>query len=462
MISFIKILHLKTKTISLFFLFTIMLVFTFGCIKRPIESQKTPSYTINTPGFTTSPTILPTEKPELTYTDITLLSSGDIMYHGPQLKSAYVSSTGKYNFMDNFNHMKSIVSAADYAVVNFETTTANQNNYTSYPSFNSPLEVYDSIKDAGYDLLLFANNHCYDNKKSGFMATLNQFKNYGFEYIGARASLDEKTYMVKDINGVKLGLMNYADTLTQKNGQYYSINGITINDGCEDYMDIYMRGEYDKLYQEVADKISDMKAQGADIIIMYIHWGDEYKLEPVTSQTTVAQKLCDLGVDVIIGGHPHVIEPMEILTSQTNPDHSTICFYSLGNYISNQNRLSFQDLDPKIRPYTENGLTVTLTIRKYNTGDVFVKSIEYTPTWVHRYYCNDGYYDYNVLPLRQAIASPESYGLYKSDFGLSHATSALALTDPVFEKKVLSYNTSIADEIAAFSQYYDDNLKSAS
>ena len=92
---------------------------------------------------------------------------------------------GKYDFSDNFKYMKPIVSAADYAVVNFETTTANQTNYTSYPTFNSPLAVLDTIKDTGYDMLLFANNHCYDYKKPGFLATLAQFKNYGFEYIGA-------------------------------------------------------------------------------------------------------------------------------------------------------------------------------------------------------------------------------------------------------------------------------------
>lgn len=452
---------LKTNSfrlLSLLILLVTVVSFTVSCERDNSDpAQKTPSYIFNTPSIPSES--IPPQKQELTYTDITLLNAGDIMYHMPQVKSAYNSSTGKYDFSDNFQYMKSIVSAADYAVANFETTTANQNKYESYPSFNSPLETLTSIKDAGYDMLLFANNHCYDKKKDGFVATLNQFKNFGFEYIGGKLSEEEKSYMVKDVNGVKLGMMNYADTLTSKNGQYYTINGITINDGCDKLMDIYMRDEYEKLYSEVSERIADMKAQGADIIIMYIHWGDEYKLQPVSSQTTVAQKLCDLGVDVIIGGHPHVIEPMEILTSKTNPEHSTICFYSLGNYISNQNRLSFETLAQSIRPYTENGLTVTLTIRKYSTGDVFVKSIDYTPTWVHRYYCSDGYYNYNVVPLRQAIANPESYGLYNSSFGMSHATAALGLTDPVFEQAVMSYNTTMADEITVFSQAYDANLQ---
>lgn len=455
-----KILHNNNKhniqIIALTLTFVLATIFAVSCTPPTDTSENTPSYIFNTPGSFENPTAT-AGKEELSYTDITLLNAGDIMYHNTQLKSAYNSSTGKYDFSNDFKYMQPIVSAADYAVVNFETTTANQNKYEAYPTFNSPLETLTSIKETGYDMLLFANNHCYDNKKAGFLATLNQFKNYGFEYIGAKTSEEDKSYVVKDINGIKLGMMNYTDTITQPTSKYYTINGISINDGCDKLMDIYVRNQYDKLYNEVALRISDMKAQGADLIIMYIHWGDEYQLEPVSSQKIVAQKLCDLGVDVIIGGHPHVIEPMEMLTSKTDPNHSTICFYSLGNYISNQNRLSFQDLAQSIRPYTENGLTVTLTIRKYNTGDVFVKSIEYTPTWVHRYSRGNGYYNYNVVPLRQALEAPSSYGLDNSSFGISHATAALAMTDPVFEKAVMSYNSAMADTIAVFSQSYDEN-----
>lgn len=452
----------KSKTLIISYILILCIVLT-ACSaggSTDVSSNVTGNYVINTPSYT-FPESTPTNKPidELTYTDISVLCAGDIMYHMPQVRSAYNSTTGKYDFSDNFKYMKPIVSKADYAIVNFETTLARQSDYTSYPVFNSPLECLDSIKDTGFDMLLYANNHCYDYKKSGFLATLNHFKNYGFDYIGAKTSPEEKSYIVKDINGIKLGLLNFADTITQPNGQYYTINGITINDGCEQLMDIYVRNQEDALYSEVQKRIADMRSQGAELIIMFIHWGDEYKLEPVSSQTKVAQKLCNLGVDVIIGSHPHVIEPMEILRSQTNPEHSTICFYSLGNYISNQNRLSFQDLAQSVRPYTENGLTVTLNIRKYNTGDIFVNKIEYTPTWVHRYPASDGYYDYNVIPLVNAIASPNEYGLNLSDFGVNHANAALNMTDPVFATVVNSFNSKMEETINAFSQAYYDGGK---
>lgn len=442
---------MKNKNKILSILLVLVLLFVSACDFNDNSSSPSdkPSYNLSTPGASSGDDSTDEIK-ELTYTDITLLTSGDIMYHNTQLKSAK-NSDGTYDFTDNFKYMKDIVSSADLAVVNYETTTANQKDYTAYPVFNSPLESLAVTKDTGYDLLLFANNHCYDYRKDGFLATLNQFENYGFEYIGGKKTADAKSYMVKDVKGVKLGLMNFTDTITPPTSNYYTINGNAISDGCEELMDIYVRGEYDKLYSEVSNRIEDMKNQGADIIIMYIHWGDEYLLDPVSSQTEVAQKLCDLGVDVIIGGHPHVIEPMEILKSKTDPEHTTLCFYSLGNFISNQNRLSFADLAQSIRPYTENGLTVTLTIRKYNTGDVYVKSIDYTPTWVHRYSKGNGKYNYNVVPLNLALNNPSEYGLYNSDFGMSHAEAAFKMTNDVFSVPVTDYNTNMANEIAVFS-----------
>ena len=442
------------ERISLLILALVISVTCISCTVHPAGDppENTGSLIVNTPGGGTN------AAEPLTYTDITLLSAGDIMYHMPQVNAAYRS--GSYDFSDNFQYVKGIISAADYAVVNFETTLANQTEYTSFPCFNSPLASLDSIKDAGFDMLLFANNHCYDYKKPGFLATLGHFQEYGFEYIGAKTDASAKSYMVKDVKGVKLGLLNYTDTITQPSGQYYTINGSTINDGCEELMDIYVRGQEEKMYTEVAERITELKANGAELIILYIHWGDEYQLKPIEGQKRVAQKLCDLGVDVILGSHPHVVEPMEMLTSQTDPSHSTLCVYSLGNYISNQNRLSFKDLAQDIRPYTENGLMVTLTIRKYSTGDVYVKSMEYTPTWVHRYEAS-GRMNYNVVPLPQAYMDPDAYGLKNSDFGVSHATTAFQLTNDVYSTPVAAFNTKMADAIAAFSQSYSGNSQGA-
>lgn len=122
------------------------------------------------------------------------------MYHMTQLNSAYNSDTGTYDFSQNFKYVKNIISAADYAVVNFETTLSNQDKYSAFPEFQLSALRPGQHKDAGFDMLLFANNHCYDFKKQGFLATLGHFQEYGFEYI-EQNGVSEKSYMVKDIKG---------------------------------------------------------------------------------------------------------------------------------------------------------------------------------------------------------------------------------------------------------------------
>ena len=232
---------MKNKNKILSILLVLVLLFVSACDFNDNSSSPSdkPSYNLSTPGASSGEDNTDEIK-ELTYTDITLLTSGDIMYHNTQLKSSK-NSDGTYDFTDNFKYMKDIVSSADLAVVNYETTTANQKDYTAYPVFNSPLESLAVTKDTGYDLLLFANNHCYDYRKDGFLATLNQFENYGFEYIGGKKTADAKSYMVKDVKGVKLGLMNFTDTITPPTSNYYTINGNAISDGCEELMDIYVQ-----------------------------------------------------------------------------------------------------------------------------------------------------------------------------------------------------------------------------
>lgn len=179
--------HSVKLRITLLLLTLILSISAVSCVGNTINpSDKTGSYTISTPSGTTPE---PSNQ-ELTYTDITLLSAGDIMYHMPQVNSAY--RDGKYSFSDNFQYVKNIISAADYAVVNFETTLANQTKYTSYPTFNSPLATLDSIREAGFDMLLFANNHCYDYKKPGFLSTLGHFQEYGFDFIGGKTDSSAK------------------------------------------------------------------------------------------------------------------------------------------------------------------------------------------------------------------------------------------------------------------------------
>jgi poly-gamma-glutamate synthesis protein (capsule biosynthesis protein) len=161
-------------------------------------------------------------------------------------------------------------------------------------------------------------------------------------------------------------------------------------------------------------------------------------------QEQIANKLCDLGVDVIIGGHPHVVQDAEVLTSSVDPEHKTPCFYSLGNVVSNQNRLTMGDTMNK--EYTENGLIVELTIRKYNDGRCIVSNVKTVPLWVHRYNTADYSLRYNIIPIEKALADPTGYGLYNSSFGFSHATEALKMTNAT----LAGFVNAFAEEITPF------------
>ena len=363
----------------------------------------------------------------LTYTEITLLSSGDVMYHNPQLYEAYNDATGEYDFSATYQYVKNLVSSADYAVVNFEGTTAgNAFEYSGYPAFNVPDSGMSVLKDAGFDMLLFANNHCYDTGHVGLIRTQENFRDLGFDWAGARLDTTGKTYRTVDVKGVKLGILNTSDDLSY-GAAPGTVNGIAIAAGDGELMDLFNLSDLDSFYSRASAAIADLKKQGADIIIYYIHWGEEYQLVHNEAQGAIAQKLCNLGVDVIIGGHPHVVQDAEVLTSTTDPSRKTLCFYSLGNYVSNQNRLTMDaGWDSE---YTENGLTVVLTIRKYSNGQTMVTNVEIVPTWVHRYTDQTTWKNYHIIvPLPAATNSPGEYGLYASDFGVSHAETSYRQT----------------------------------
>lgn len=363
------------------------------------------------------------------YTEITLLNMGDIMYHSPQLEAAYVAATDSYDFSGSYKYLKNVVSAADYAVINFEATLSGDEYYAyaGYPTFNAPDTAFTPLLDTGFDMMLFANNHCYDYGHHGLIRTQEVFKEHGVDYIGARLKPEDKTYKLVNIDGINVGMINTTDDLSYGNLEQRTVNGIAIQGDDIELMDLLNHSLLDEFYAQTETRIKELKDAGADLIVYYIHWGYEYHLTHNDMQDQIASKLCDLGVDVIIGGHPHVVQDAEVLTSTVDPEHKTLCFYSLGNVVSNQNRLTMGDTMNK--EYTESGLIVELTIRKYADGRCFVSAVDTMPTWVHRYYdAGTATMKYEVLPVEEALAAPEAYGLYNSSFGVTNATAALEMT----------------------------------
>lgn len=247
--------------------------------------------------------------------EATLVFAGDAMQHQAQLDAAHVS--GGFDYTDCFKDVRQFISDADYAVVNLETTLGDR-NFTGYPCFCSPDSYADALIEAGFDMLLTANNHTLDRRDRGHERTIRVLDSIGIDHIGTYLHADarERTIpFIKNINGFRIGFLNYT----------YGTNGITLaGDGVVDYID------RDLIHSDIVST----RDAGAEIIVTAIHWGVEYQLLPHASQKSLAEFLINEGVDLVIGGHPHVIQPMEIRRS-VETGKKALVVYSLGNFISN-------------------------------------------------------------------------------------------------------------------------------
>lgn len=319
--------------------------------------------------------------------------AGDILPHLPIVRSG--NTAGGYDFDDVFSYLESYISGADYAVANLETTLSGTDGkeFTGFPNFNSPDAIAASAKNTGFDMLLTGNNHIYDYGTAGLKRTLSVVESFGLESLGAVADKANSRHVIRTLGGVKVGMACYTFADIDKNGNL-TLNGHKTDSAAAGLISAF---DYDKLsqfYTEAESEISAMNANGADAIVMYIHWGDEYSTMISENQLAIAQKLCDLGVDVIIGSHPHVVQPVDLLVSTVDPEHTTICVYSTGTLLSN---LRADTIDMPTS-HCEDGLLFSFTLSKYNDGTTRVSTVKLLPTWV-LVVGNGDDRDFRILPL---------------------------------------------------------------
>ncbi|MDO5009326.1 MAG: CapA family protein [Intestinibacter bartlettii] len=328
-----------------------------------------------------------------------LLACGDVMAHSPQLDAQYNSSTKEYSFDNNYKYVKQYIQNADLAIANLETTLAGNDvyNYSSYPTFNTPDALADALKNAGFDLLSTINNHSFDMSSLGVERTLSTLKAKGFDTVGTRQKKSDNDYIIKNVNNIKLGITSYSYGEI-KNGTKY-LNGIKVSDEKNDLMNVFDSSDVDKAFNTIYSTVKKYK-DNTDMQIVIIHWGNEYSRTPTEFQTKLAQKLCDAGVDIIIGSHPHVVEPVETIKS-TDGKHETLVVYSLGNYISNQRR-------EYLSMYTEDGLMVDIDIEKKGDNEATVKKVTCIPTWVTKY-SSGGKDVYEIIPIADDILQKTTY-----------------------------------------------------
>ncbi len=348
----------------------------------------------------TEATTEPTEpQPERVIATATISAQGDLLMHKPifDTKTVVLQEDGSYDFSSIFKFTDDIIAGYDYAVANLETTFGGDDfPYQGNPAFNCPDSFLDSVVAAGYDMLLTANNHSYDTQMTGITRTLERVRGAGLETLGTRLSEDEPRYSIVEVNGIKIGMICYTYTSGLSNQGVPRLNGNSPVEKPELVNWFYNRNP-EKMYGEVETILADMAEKGAEINMLFIHWGNEYELTENSFQNAQAQALCDLGVDVIVGGHPHVVQPVELLTSTTDPEHKTICVYSLGNAVSNQRS---GNIPACPTPHTEDGILFEITFEKYSDGNVYVQSADILPTWVNMHTDNGGR-EYNILPLEK-------------------------------------------------------------
>lgn len=350
------------------------------------------------------------QKPEVKPTvTVNIKATGDIMFHPSQIEGAYDAKTNTYDFNNSFKAIKSIIEDADIAIANFEGTTAGNKQYAyqGYPLFNAPDEVLDAIKNAGFDILSTANNHSLDTRKAGVIRTIEQIQLRGMDAVGTYKEKTESRVLYKDVKGIKFAFLAYTEM----------VNGLETVMKPEE-LD-YLVNIFNE--QKMKEDIKEAKENNADVIIAYLHWGDEYSRVQAPRQENLANMLFTEGVDIILGSHPHVIQPTQTLE---HGGKTKFVAYSMGNFISNQRveTLKPYGFEERISKYTEDGIIINIQIEKNGeTGEISIKNIDYIPLWVYKGTTENGSAEHVVYPIMDYIESPELDEHSKSRMNRSYA-----------------------------------------
>lgn len=323
---------------------------------------------------------------------VEIVATGDVLIHKEILDTQYDATTDSYDFNNNFQYIKSYLENADLTISNLETTLAGKENYgySGYPSFNSPDSLTDAMKVTGIDVVANMNNHALDRDVKGYKRTRQTLVDKGFDVIGTRETEKDKRYVIKDVEGIKMGITSYGYTMTATDNKR-GLNGIVIPEDILPLMNNFHPDNLNWDLENMKEQIANMKADGAEVIVFYMHWGDEYELEPNAMQVKIAQFLADEKVDIIFGTHPHSLQPIDILKSSDGTSETSV-IYSMGNFLSSQRTERIQN------PYTEDGIIVSVNITKnLESNEIVVETPTYTPTWVNWYEKEDKLF-YEVVP----------------------------------------------------------------
>ena len=300
---------------------------------------------------------------------VTLLFAGDAMQHMPQVRAAQTSTGYKYDSC--FYLLKDKISAADIACVNFETTLGGK-PYTGYPQFSAPDEFAFGLRDAGFDLFFLANNHVLDRGRKGFERTVKVLDSIGIKHTGVFKSKETKdmNYPLMIVkNGIRVAFLNYT----------YDTNGIPVPaPNIVNLIDTF----------RIKKDLKITALYNPDIVIANMHWGQEYMTSFNSEQRKLADFLFRNGVRIIIGNHPHVVQPL--VKNRKNDEIESVVYYSLGNLVSNQQKIN-----------TDGGALAEIVISKpQEDAPVKIESCRYSLVWVRKY-TENGKTKYTLIPVEE-------------------------------------------------------------
>ena len=316
---------------------------------------------------------------------LTLMFIGDVMSHTPQLDAARLAD-GTYDYTPCYRFLAPYIASADICVANMEVPLAGA-PYTGYPQFSCPDAMMSQLFDAGVDVFLTSNNHTCDKGAKGIRRTINVMDSLGIPHVGTY--LDSTDYirrnpLIIDKNGFRIALLNYT----------YGTNGIPApNPFIVNMLDSV------SVYNDVAKA----RAADADYIVVMPHWGIEYERHQNKAQAGYARYMYECGADMVIGGHPHVVQPITLENRNEKGVAQRVTAYSLGNFVSNQRKR-----------YTDGGIIVKCELVRDTTGVVRVTDYEYLPYWVYKGTCQ-GKYQYHILPAKHAVENCSYYDVHGAD-----------------------------------------------
>ncbi len=385
-------------------------------LESPSPAPSPPLTPAPTPTPTPTPTPAPTPPPEAR-----IQMAGDVLLHIFPINAAR-TGTDTYNFKPFFSDVKPYLTG-DLVMCNMEgpiDVNGGNQGITTFPLFNAPNEIAEAVRDAGFNYVVAGNNHSYDKKLAGLIATQANLAKAGLEFTGIYSCQEEfeNQDCLSNINGIPVAVLNY----TQDD------NGLSpwIPEDVRPYTLRRFTGTMDSL-PAMAEDIERVRAQGARFVILALHWGTEYQNKPSSAQTELAQALCDAGADMIWGAHPHVCQP--VVWVDAKDGRRCLVAYSTGNFFADQTAMN----PPNAR--TQYGMVLDIVIR--DTGD----AIEWVdasclPTLTARFQNDDDRRDYRVFPIPEASDELSRPDIFPSDSLWSQAKKAYAHIDSLAGESV--------------------------